>query len=125
MGGNVVPDFQQSTHALSVGQMTMSYTATISRKLIERTEGEPEHLVTGLFFEYAAVVSASINIDDEDSGWCCMIEVVGENYETKREEVIGIAVNRSFDTAKDAVKYGVKLVRALGVECLDTREEEL
>jgi len=54
--------------------------------------------VAGLFFEYGATVTASINRDKPDEGWACTIDFAGDNYETKKFEVIGIVVNWSFDS---------------------------
>ncbi len=54
-----------------------------------------------------------------------MVEIVGDNYETKKFEVIGIAVNLQFDTAEAAVDHGKNLVDRFGVECIDVRTEEL
>jgi hypothetical protein len=87
--------------------------------------GDARNPVVGLFFDYGATVSASINRDKPDEGWVCMVEIVGDNYETKKFEVIGIAVNLQFDTAEAAVDHGKNLVDRFGVECIDVRTEEL
>jgi hypothetical protein len=49
----------------------------------------------------------------------CMVEIAGENYETKKFEVVGIAVNLAFDSAEAAIEYGEELINRLGVECID------
>jgi hypothetical protein len=79
----------------------------------------------GLFFDYGATVTASINGNQPDEGWLCMVEIVGDNYETKKFEAIGIAINEGFDTAEDAIQHGKQLIEWFGVECLDERREEL
>ncbi len=81
--------------------------------------------VAGLFFEYGATVTASINRDKPDEGWACTIDFAGDNYETKKFEVIGIVVNWSFDSAEAAIAHGKDLVEGFGVECVDVRTEEL
>jgi hypothetical protein len=83
------------------------------------------NLVVGLFFDYGATVTASINRDKPDKGWMCTVDIAGDNYETKKFEVIGIAVNSSFDTAEAAIRHGKDLVEGFGVECVDVRTEEL
>jgi hypothetical protein len=87
-----------------------------------RDESNP---VAGLFFDYGATVTASINRDKPTEGWMCTVEIVGDNYETKKFEVIGIVVNSSFDTAEAAIRHGKDLVEGFGVECVDERTEEL
>jgi hypothetical protein len=79
----------------------------------------------GLFFDYGAVVSASINKDKPNEGWACTVDIAGDNYETKKFEAIGIVVNLQFDTAEAAIEHGKNIVDSLGVQCLDTRTEEL
>jgi hypothetical protein len=79
----------------------------------------------GLFFDYGATVTASINRDKPDEGWMCTVDIAGDNYETKKFEVIGIAVNASFETAEAAVEHGKDLVEGFGVECVEVRTEEL
>lgn len=80
---------------------------------------------TGLFFDYGAIVVASFNRDEPDEGWLCMIEIAGDNYETKRFEAIGIAVNLGFDSAEAAIEHGKDLVEFFGVPRVDTRTQEL
>ena len=89
---------------------------------VRRTESNPW---VGLFFDYGAVVSVSINKDKPKEGWVCMVEIAGENYETKKFEVVGIAVDVAFETAEAAIAYGKNIVETFGVECLDTRIEKL
>jgi hypothetical protein len=81
--------------------------------------------VIGLFFDYGAHVYASINKDEPEEGWACVIEIAGDNFETKKFEVVGVAVNLQFETAEAAIEYGRNLIDSLGVECVDTRMEEL
>jgi hypothetical protein len=81
--------------------------------------------VSGLFFDYGATVTASINRDKPDEGWMCTVEIAGDNYETKKFEVIGIAVNLAFDTAEAAIQHCKKLIKGFGVECVDVRTEAL
>lgn len=80
--------------------------------------------VIGLFFDYGATVTASILRDKPDEGWACTIEIAGDNYETKKFEVVGIAVNLGFDTAEEAIQHGKELIEGFGVECVDIRTEE-
>lgn len=86
---------------------------------------EPDNPVKGLFFDYSALVAASIMSDERDQGWYCTIEIAGENYETKQFEVIGISVNKNFKTEKAAIQHGKRIITSFGVECLDVRSEEL
>jgi hypothetical protein len=81
--------------------------------------------VAGLFFDYGATVTASVNRDKPDEGWMCTVDIAGDNYDTKKFEVIGIAVNLSFETAEAAIQHGKDLVEGFGVECVDVRIEEL
>jgi hypothetical protein len=90
-----------------------------------KAKDDSESTFTGLFFDYGAIVAASINTNEPDEGWACLIEIVGENYETKKFEAIGIAVNMSFDSAGAAIDHGKELVEFFGVECIDTRIDEL
>jgi hypothetical protein len=90
-----------------------------------KSRGGDSNPVAGLFFDYGATVTASINRDEPDEGWSCVVEIVGDNYETKKFEVIGIAVNLWFDTAEAAIRHGKELVEGFGVECVDERTEEL
>jgi|HubBroStandDraft_6_1064221.scaffolds.fasta_scaffold1644605_1 hypothetical protein len=55
----------------------------------------------------------------------CTVDIVGDNYETKKFEVFGIAVNSSFATAEAAIEHGADLFERLGVACVDLRTEEL
>ena len=89
------------------------------------TRGDHSNPVAGLFFDYGATVTASINRDTPDEGWACTVDFAGDNYETKKFEVIGIVVNSSFDTAEAAIRHGKDLVEGFGVECVDERTEEL
>ena len=81
--------------------------------------------VTGLFFDYGAVVTATFVKDEPKEGWSCTIEFAGDNYETKKFEVVGVVASRGFRSAKAAIRHGKRLVKGFGVECLDTRMEEL
>ncbi len=90
-----------------------------------KTKRDDENPVVGLFFDYGAVVSASMNKNKPKEGWACVLEIAGENYETKKFEVFAIAVNLQFDSAKEAIQYGQGVIESLGVECIDTRIEEL
>ena len=90
-----------------------------------KAKGNDDNPVVGFFFDYGAVVSASMNKDKPEEGWACLVEIAGDNYETKKFAVFSIAVNRQFDTAKEAVQFGEEIIESLGVECLDTRIEEL
>jgi hypothetical protein len=81
--------------------------------------------ITGLFFDDGAAVSATIDKDEPKQGWSCTIDFAGDNYETKKFEVFGVVLNRGFRTAKSAILHGKRLVRGFGVECLDTRTQEL
>jgi hypothetical protein len=90
-----------------------------------KSRGDGGNPVAGLFFDYGATVTASINRDKPDEGWMCTVDIAGDNYETKKFEVIGIVVNSSFDTAEAAIRHGKDLVEGFGVECVDERTEEL
>ncbi|MGA7384630.1 MAG: hypothetical protein WBW81_08085 [Methylocella sp.] len=90
-----------------------------------KSKSDTSNPVAGLFFDYGASVAASINRDKPDEGWSCIVEIVGDNYETKKFEAIGIAVNLGFDTAEAAIRHGKELVEGFGVECVDERTEEL
>jgi len=81
--------------------------------------------VTSLFFDYDAVISASFMRDKAEAGWACTIEVAGENYETKKFEVVGLTVRDSFESAAAAIRCGKRIIKALGVDCIDTRAEKL
>jgi len=76
-------------------------------------------------WQVRATVTASINRDKPDEGWMCTVDIAGDNYETKKFEVIGIAVNASFETTEAAVEHGKDLVEGFGVECVEVRTEEL
>jgi hypothetical protein len=80
--------------------------------------------VAGLFFDYNATVTASIIRDKPDEGWACTVDIAGDNYETKKFEVIAIVVNFGFDTAEEAIQHGKNLVESFGVECVDIRTEQ-
>ncbi len=90
-----------------------------------KSKSDTSNPVTGLFFDYGATVTASINRNEPDEGWSCIVEIVGDNYETKKFEVIGIALNLGFDTARAAIRHGKKLVEGFGVECVGEQTEEL
>jgi hypothetical protein len=90
-----------------------------------KSRGDGGNPVAGLFFDYGGTVTASINRDKPDEGWMCTVDIAGDNYETKKFEVIGIVVNSSFDTAEAAIRHGKDLVEGFGVECVDERTEEL
>ena len=77
-----------------------------------KSKNDTSNPITGLFFDYGATVTASVNRDKPQEGWACVIEIVGENYETKKFEVIGIAVNSTFHTAEAAIRHGKKLVKS-------------
>lgn len=79
----------------------------------------------GLFFDYVGVASISINKDDPEAGWMCCVEIAGDNYETKKFEVISLAVNQSFATADSALKHAKRIFRLLAVECVDVHIDEL
>lgn len=86
---------------------------------------DSENPYRGLFFDYVGVASISINGNAPEEGWMCCVEIVGDNYETKKFEAISIAVNQSFATSEAAVRHAKKIFRLLGVECVDTRFDEL
>jgi hypothetical protein len=88
-------------------------------------KNDTENPVVGLFFDYGATVSASINRDKPDEGWACTVEIVGDNYETKKFEVFGIVANSTFESAEAAIEHGKKVIDGFGVECVDERTEEL
>ena len=90
-----------------------------------KSKSDTSNPVIGLFFDYGATVTASINRNEPDEGWSCIVEIVGDNYETKKFEVIGIALNLGFDTARAAIRHGKKLVEGFGVECVGEQTEEL
>jgi hypothetical protein len=90
-----------------------------------KSRGDGGNPVVGLFFDYGATVTASINRDRPDEGWMCTVDIAGDNYETKKFEVLGIVLNSSFDTAEAAIRHGKDLVEGFGVECVDERTEEL
>jgi hypothetical protein len=90
-----------------------------------KSKPDTDNPFTGLFFDYGANVAVSINKDERSEGWSCMVEIVGENYETKKFEVIGLTISTAFETAEAALEQGKKVVDSLGVECFDTRTEEL
>ena len=91
----------------------------------EKSRADTSNPVVGLFFDYGASVTASINRNKPDEGWACTVDIAGDNYETKKFEVIGIMVNSGFDTAEAAIRHGKKLIKGFGVECVDERTEEL
>jgi hypothetical protein len=80
----------------------------------KKSRTDTSNAVTGLFFDYGGIVTASINPDKPDEGWACVVEIVGDNYETKKFEIIGIAVNSAFDTADAAIRHGKELVEGFG-----------
>jgi len=84
-----------------------------------KSKNDTSNPITGLFFDYGATVTASVNRDKPQEGLACVIEIVGENYETKKFEVIGIAVNSTFDTAEAAIRHGKKLVEYSGPQKVD------
>jgi len=86
---------------------------------------ETNNPVTGLFFDYGAVVVATFNKDEPKEGWACTVDFAGDNYETKKFEVVGVVASLGFRSAKAAIQHGKRLVRGFGVECLDTRTEIL
>lgn len=79
----------------------------------------------GLFFDYVCSVWVSLNGSRPDEGWACTIEIIGDNYETEQFEVIGIAINKQFETAKAAIQHGKRLADRLCVECVEVREDVL
>ena len=81
--------------------------------------------VTGLFFDYDAVVVASFYRKQPETGWACTIEIAGENYETGKFEVVGLVVKNSFRSAAAAVRHGERVVKMLGISCIEIRSEEL
>ena len=95
------------------------------RRQSSKQKLESENPYCGLFFDYVGVASVSINSDTPEEGWMCCIDIVGDNYETKKFEAISIAVNQSFATSEAAVKHAKKIFRLLAVECVDTRIDEL
>ena len=101
-----------------------SYRELLGLKPSRRSRGESDNPVAGLFFDYGGSVSASINRDEPDEGWSCIVEIVGDNYETKKFEVICIAVALRFDTAADAILHGKQLIESFGVACIDERIDE-
>ena len=90
-----------------------------------KSKPKDETPVAGLFFDYAGTIWATINTDEREEGWSCCVDICGDNYETKKFEVVSLAVNRGFDTSDDAIKHGRKVLRLLNVECLETRVDEL
>jgi hypothetical protein len=100
------------------------YRELLGLKPSRKSRGDTDNPVVGLFFDYGAVVSASIDRDEPDAGWSCIVEIVGDNYETKKFEVIGIAVGLRFDTSEDAILHGKQLIASFGVECIDERIDE-
>jgi len=90
-----------------------------------RQKPDTENPYRGLFFDYVGIASVSINGDTPEEGWTCCVDIAGDNYETKKFEVISIAVNRGFATSETAVKHAKKIFRLLAVECVDTRIDEL
>lgn len=83
-----------------------------------------ENPYCGLFFDYVGVASVSTNVNSPEEGWMCCVDIVGDNYETKRFEAISIAINQSFATSEAAIKHAKKIFRLLAVECVDTRIDE-
>jgi hypothetical protein len=102
-----------------------SYRELLGLKPSRKSRGESDNPVVGLFFDYGGVVSASINRDEPNEGWSCIVEIAGDNYETKKFEVICIAVALKFDTAADAILHGKQLIENFGVGCIDERIDEL
>lgn len=95
------------------------------RRRSEKSGTKTTNPVSGLFFDYGADVVATFIKDEPEEGWSCTVEFAGENYETKKFEVVGIVVGLGFRSAKAAIQHGKRLVRGFGVECLDARTQKL
>jgi hypothetical protein len=95
------------------------------RPRAKKARAESSNPFVGLYFDYGAVVTASLNRDELKEGWICSVEIAGDNYETKKFEVVSLVVNLGFDTAEAAISHGKELIDGFGVECIDVRVEEL
>ena len=86
---------------------------------------DPESDYRGLFFDYAGIVAAIINKDEAEEGWSCGVDIIGENYENKKFEVNSFVVGLYFSSSEEALEHGKQILDMFGVECVDTRIEEL
>lgn len=102
-----------------------SYRKLLGLRSRSKSQRSIDNPITALFFDYGAVIGATINKDQPKEGWSCTVEFAGENYETKKFEVVIVVVNEGFPTAKAAIQHGQRLAKGFGVECLDTHIEEL
>jgi hypothetical protein len=90
-----------------------------------KSGSEPESDYRGLFFDYAGVIGATINKAEPKEGWSCSVDIVGDNYENKKFEINSFVVGLYFASSEEALEHGKRILELLGVECVDTRIEEL
>ena len=90
-----------------------------------KSAASSENPYRGMFFDYIGTVSAFLNKSAPQDGWSCSVDIWGENYENKQFELNSLAVNIPFDSAEEALEHGKQIFDLLGIECVDTRTEEL